>query len=333
MKLTDVVTFKQKISEAPPSICLVIAKEPAGVCEALFELWGPPSVHFDKENFSRERFTQEVETLPFLTKKVVVHVRDLEQIKANDLNTLLLYVKKPNPWVHLLLSSAQLPLSSKLAKAVDEKGVILRLEEKGVENALADWLTHEAAASGVALPLSAATLLVKNIGTKCEILKLELEKLICFVGKKAMITPEDIETVVTAVVHETMWRLADAILSSNGSLAWKIGQGLMEEGMALFPLMASLRTQMRNGVEILRLHHGGGEAAVTRAFPYLKGWILNKKIGALRGYGISRLQKALVILFETEIKAKNSAIEHTLLFQLLLAQLTILRSQGSAATA
>ena len=333
MKLTDVVTFKQKIREDSPSVCLVMAKEPAGVYEALFEVWGHPSAHFNKENFTRERFTQEVETLPLLTKKVVVHVRDLEQIKANDLNTLLVYVKKPNPWVHLLLSSAQLPLNSKLAKAVDESGVILRLEEKGVENALADWLTHEAAASGVALPLSAATLLVKSTGTKCEILKLELEKLICFVGKKAMITPQDIETVVTAVPHETMWRLGDAILSSNGSLAWKIGRELMDAGLAFFPLMASLRTQMRNGVGILLLHHEGGEAAVTRGFPYLKGCILNKTISSLRGYGISRLRKGLVILFETELKAKNSAVDPILLLQLLLSKLTTHSSQGSVVAA
>lgn len=299
-----------------------MAKNSLHAREMLIDHWGKVTKCFEREGFSGKSFLEEIETRPLLTEKIVLHVKEIDKLRASDLNTLLVYLKRPNPWAFLLLTATELPGGSKIVKAVEERGVVLWLEEKKVEKSLADWLTHEAAAAGVALPSSQADVLVKTIGTDQDILKNELEKLICFVGKRSKITTEDIAKICFEKYQETLWKLGDAIFSLDNAAACRVGQGLMEEGMEFFPLLSSLRTQIRTGLAILSLSFQGGEAAITASFPYLKGWILEKKLKMLHHYSKKRLHRALVCLFETELQAKNSAADHALLLQLLLTRLT-----------
>ncbi len=322
VKIESVELFKKHLVNPSCGQCLIVAKQSLQAQEVLFERWGRPTKCYDKETFSSERFLEEIETRPLLSDKIILHVKEIDKLRASDLNTLLVYLKRPNPWALLLLTASQLSRGSKLAKAVEQRGVVLWLEEKKTEKNLADWLIHQAAIAGVAFPVSEADVLVKSLGYEQDMLQNELEKLICYVGKRRKITAEDISKISCKKHLETLWKLGDAIFSLDNATAWRVGRSLMEEGMVFFPLLASMRTQIRTGLEILSQHLQGGGSAVTKAFPYLKGWLLEKKLKMLRRYGKERLQRALIVLFETEIQAKNSATDHALLLQILLTRLT-----------
>jgi DNA polymerase III subunit delta len=147
-------------------------------------------------------------------------------------------------------------------------------------------------------------------------LKTELDKLICFAGERQEITIEAISLLSTPVHNETLWQLGEAIFTLATQRAFEIGRSLLEEGMSIFPLLANLRSQFTNGMEILSL---GGEA--VKKFPYLKGNLLEKKVQMFKKYGNGRLQQGVLLLFDTEVKAKNSAVDPPLLLELLLAKL------------
>ena len=325
MKFSDVLSFQKAIQKVPPSLVLVIAKEGEEAIESVLKCWKVSPKIFDSESFTAERFSQEVETLPFLTKHVYVHVRELEKLKGEDLEVITSYVKNPNHWVSLLLSSSGLAPNLRLIKAVEESGVVLRLAEAKAwekERQLAEWLTHEAAAEGVSLTLAAATTLVKAMGNERALLKQELLKLVCFVGKREAIHEADIRAVTAAQPHETFFQLADAVFQRDFTGAWRIGRSLNEEGVTIFPLLASLRTQVRNGLEILTSYERGGGTAVTKLFPYLKGNFLEKKVRTLKGYGKVHLSQALTSIFDAEVEAKNSSHDPQLSLELLLMKLT-----------
>lgn len=295
---------------------LIISKDKEEIRRALASLLKHKEgalVSFYPENFSTQTFLQEVETLPFLSqhKKVVVH--EIEQLDEEAKEAICHFIEHPNRWISLYLTALSLSAQSKLAKLMEKRGKVRRFREEKPwekEKRLAEWLVHEAKGEGVKLSLQAATALAK--GVDHQMLNSEIEKLICYVGEKKEITLDAIRAVSIPIHHETLWQLGDAIFARQTASALTIGKILLQEGMTIFPLLANLRSQFQTGIEIVQ----------DRAPPYLKGRLLEKKQGILKNYGMQRLQQGLLLLFETEIQAKSSTIEPSLLLEILLAKLT-----------
>jgi DNA polymerase III subunit delta len=300
---------------------LLIGKAREEIRRALGELLRDneaPISSFYSENFSVDHFFQEVETLPFLSQKKVVIIHELDQISEVGVEAIRHYLEKPSPWISLYLIAHELDRQNKLVTLVEKKGKVLRFKEEKPwekEKRLAEWLMAEAKRENLRLSLQAATALVQ--GVDHQMLKSELDKLICLAHTRGEITLEDISLLSTPVHHETLWHLGDALFTKATSKALEIGRILLEEGMTIFPLLASLRTQFITGIEILT-----SPAEAAKKFPYLKGGLLDKKLQMFKKYGKAQLNQGALLIFETEVKAKNSSADPLLLLELLIVKLT-----------
>ncbi len=319
MKTDSLGQFRKNIENY--SIRLIIAADDAEREEGIqAALTGPPVV-LTAMNFNE--FSQEVETLPFLSKKRHVLLKYLEDLKKDEIEKVLTYVKNPNP--HVILTLSARALTGKLLKVVDECGTIYHLPTEKPwerERRLADTLSHEAAAQGVVLPLPIATEFVKAFGTDKSLLKQELSKLICYVGERKAVTAEDIRAISVPMPQETLWQLGEALFSSNFPLAHSTLLGLLQEGIVIFPILSSLRSQSETALRTLQAHQRGGNGAVQKEFPYLKGRLLDKKMNLYNRFGQAKLQKTLHQIFLAELEARNSALPPEWILEKLLVKLT-----------
>lgn len=324
MKVSDLSHFKKILEQKLSPFYLIVGQEKAQAVEALIQAVKEPPKTITAEQFSQARFHEEVETLPFLSKHTFLHVQGIDQLKAGDLQALQAYIKRPNPWVYLLFSAEQSP-SKSFFNSIEESGCVLVLvEEKPWEKEkhTLQWLNEEAFKVGIQWAPEAAKTLLKSIGEDRELLRREIEKLLCYIGKKKQVSLDDIHAISCPCNQETLWQLGEAIFRLNRPSALSIGKHFLEEGESLFPLLAQLRTQMRQGLEILMHFQRGGAQSVSNAFPYLKGGLLQKKIEEAQYYGEKRFKQALILLYESEIRAKNSNDEHLFLLELLIIKLT-----------
>ena len=303
---------------------LIVGKDSEEVSRALTGLLREqkdPIIHLYPENFTIDLFCQEVETPPFLSKSKSVVLHGVELLPEVGREAICRYLEKPSPWVSLYLLAEVLTPQSKIAKLVEKgEGKVLRFKEEKAwekEKRLADWLVQEAKRDGVHLSLQTAMGLVQS--SEAQMLRSELDKLICFAFQRKEITQQDIALISTPAPHQTIWQLGDALFACDVASALTSGKILMEGGMAIFPLLASLRSQCATGIGILEAAEVG---QVSQKYPYLKGQMLEKKLKILKKYSKERLQKAMVLIFETEVKAKNSAIDPALLLEILTVKLT-----------
>lgn len=314
-------TFKKTLAKGAPKLMLILGKEIDEPVSLLLKTWGRV-LTWDAQTFDPDAFAREVETIPFLGSEVFIHIKEIDQIK--ETRGIAAFAQRPSPWVSLLVSGTALPASHALAKAFEAKGLVWRVAELKPwekEGHFTDWLMHRAAEEGVTLVPEAARALVSHIGCERALLLQELEKLICFVGKRRQITPQDVGQLTAALTHETLWQLGDAVLLRDRLSALTIAHRLLREGTVFFALVAGLRTQLRTALSILDHYHEGGEAAVRKAFPYLKGGMAQKKIKAVTTFGARRLRKTLVALFDCEVQAKNVSTSQELLLDLLIAKI------------
>lgn len=322
MKYDTLLSFLQSLNPSLPSLALLQVKEEGErrrALEAILKILPAPTL-FSPDSFSSQAFLQEVETVPFLVKHKILIVKEIDQLKSEEFKTLETYVEHPNSWISLFLTAATIP--PKFAKAIEKQGSHLLLKEEKPwekEKRLVDWLIHVAAESGVTLGPQPAQMLLKSVAA--DQLSQELEKLICYVGERKKITVEDIKAVCCAVSHETLWQLGDAIFQLQTAKSQEIAKELLAEESSFFPLIAHLKSQIQTSLKILTTFQEKGKEGIAQAFPYLKGGMLDKKLKLCQNYGRERFEKALIELFETELKAKNSSVDPELLLELLLAKL------------
>lgn len=322
MKYDTLLSFLQSLNSSLPSVALLQVKEEGErrrALEAILKILSTPTI-FSPDSFSSQAFLQEVETVPFLVKHKILIIKEIDQLKSEDLKVLEAYIEHPNSWISLFFTAAA--VSPKFVKAIEKQGSHLLLKEEKPwekEKRLSDWLMHVAAESGVALSSQAAQMLLKSVAS--DQLSQELEKLICYVGERKKIGVEDIKAVCCAVSHETLWQLGDAIFQFQTARSQEIAKELLEEESSFFPMIANLKGQFQTSLKILTTFQEKGKEGIAQAFPYLKGALLDKKLKICQSYGRERFEKGLLELFETELKAKNSSVNPELLLELLLAKL------------
>lgn len=314
--------FKREISLKKFSIFLILAKEKEEgrqLLQMALSFFPAPTLILTPETFTSSLFVQEVETLPFLTDHRIVVVDSLDELPPPAIEVIHHYLLKPSPQTILFLLASSLSSQNKIMKEATAKGIVFQIPEEKPwekEERIAHSLIEQAGAAQVRLSATIATQLVKMVDPST--LYQEIEKLICFVGTGGEITLDAIRKICTLTHQKTLWQLGEAIFSRDVKESLEIGTYLMDDGVAIFPIMSHLRSQIHSSQEILAVLEQGGKVAVTKAFPYLKGKLLEKKIGLLTSYGQERMSQALLHLFNSELQAKNSSTDAKIILEIFL---------------
>jgi DNA polymerase-3 subunit delta len=122
---------------------------------------------------------------------------------------------------------------------------------------------------------------------------------------------------------ESTFSLSDALFKRDVPEAIRLFRSLLESGNSFFALVKQLRTQVQNQLSIACiLKNGGGPQEVAAHFPYMKGFILDKNIETARAFGFDRFKRALLLIDDFELDAKNGTTDYELLADLLTLKIT-----------
>jgi len=285
---------------------------------------GVSPISFSADSFTLAKFYQELEQFSFFSSMKCLLISDVHLLKKKEFDSFTAYLDNPNPNITLIFVAAGSFTHAKLKAAIDKQGIVFDLlKEKPWEKKqrMALHIRQVCNKEKITIEQRCIELLLQMVGEQQSTLECELEKVICFVGSRKSITAQDLSAIVMPVFHETIWRLSDELFASNFLQAWQVGKELLEES-SIFYLLSNLRGQVRTALEIITIYQAEGSIAVTRRFAYLKGAFLEKKVALLQRYGAGRLKQALLLLYEAEVQAKASKLKESLIFEMLLVNLT-----------
>jgi len=268
---------------------------------------------------------QELNCLPFFSEKRVVLIQNAEELSKVEMTKLEDYFAHPNRTLCLIISASAINRATNFYKKLEKAGIILDIaEEKSweKEKSSKDWIFARVVKEKKRISPEAINMLQKQTGTDLSSLAQEIEKLMCFIGNRNEITPQDIALISTSVNTETAWQLCDAIFSRNANHALRVMKGLLESGVPFLALIRQIRAQVQTDFQICTiLEYGGGASDVTAEYPYMKGRILDNHMHAASSYGLSRFKKAMLKIDQTEASAKNGLGSDDFLAELLIASL------------
>ncbi len=274
---------------------------------------------------SVEEGLEGLNTVSLLEGKQVFYLDGVDKLKKNGVTPLAEYAAHPSPFAYLILGASSGKALSELYTRGKKELIACDLSEEKPwdrKDRLKRMLIEYAAKSGKRVGGDALEHLLENVGLNLPGLEQEVEKLITYAGERKEITLQDVHTLCAAQKSSTLWQLAEAI-------AWREPYPKGEESVdlsLLLPLLAVLRTQFQQGLTLaLLLERGTPYAELSPYFPTVKSGALDKMLPLCKARRAPFFKRALDLLFEVELMAKNSSLDPALILDLLLSKLTLLK--------
>ena len=208
-------------------------------------------------------------TMPFLAARRVVLIRGADALSKQQEEELLSYLNDPSPTTCLILAAARLDLRTRLAGALQQKGIVRRFERLGADS-MKDQLLEAARVRGKRLSPDAITLLVALAGDDLRQSIYGVEKAALFVGEREEITPQDIEALVGETRARSIFQLTDAVGVKNLEGALRCLGSLLahgEEPLAILGMVARQIRLLARAKALRDLATPLGEMARTLALP------------------------------------------------------------------
>lgn len=330
MKYTNLRAFEKHLESAYPQhkspVYLILAKDTASIRQAMSPFQKAANFSgktLEADGGGADRLAVELQSPSLLDPHRLIIVSRIHKANEALRQVLIEYLARPHEALDLVVTGESLPSNTKLYKAIEKAGVVLNVSGSAKpwekEREMVDWLMVQGKAAGKSLEQQAAKSLIQHVGANLSSLEQELGKLICYIGDRPSITMADIDAVCPTVNQKTVWQLGEAIFSLNLSEAMSIGKALLGDQVPFILLLRQIRKQMQTDFQVLSLLAEPDK--IPKAFPYMKGRILQQHIENARRYGAERFKRGLIEIDRTELEAKNSGIDDECLLELLIAKL------------
>lgn len=325
-----------------PSSVLMISAEPYTLelaWQALLEhlrrmpRWSPQGLClFDGEEGGSLALFEELQTPPFLVPIKVIVLRRAEEWPLQERKRLdaLLAARatqekgRKSPTYVIIMASSWNKNSALYTACQDPspcQGALLEVAvEKGFqrETTWGLWLQQRMQRHGKNLPLPLAKKWVRELADP-SYLSTECDKLLAYVGQRAVITQADLDAICSLAEPESIWQLGEAIFKGDCAKALSVMDFLLSGELSPFALLASLRHQLQTGCRIAELLAANvPHAHLAAQFPKLVGKLLENQCRLAKEYGVNAFHRALHGITELEFALKDRSIDPKRLMERLI---------------
>lgn len=263
------------------------------------------------------------QTLPFMSEKRLVIARDVDALKAGDLEELVPYLKDPSPSTCLIMVSNQGKYEKKaVISAVEANGAVTRFFPL-LDRELASWIESWAKARGLSLQRDAAQYLWQAVGNDLQKIGNELEKVEIYLKEKKTIAFEDVKAVVGDFREYTSFDLAAALGSKNREKALLILTRLLQEGEAPVGLLGSIAWNFRRLLQAKSMEASGtGPDDIMKKLrpPVIFHQVAQFK-SQMKSYSLEELRKAFEVMLSADKAIKSSGLSGRLVLERMILEL------------
>lgn len=289
---------------------------------------------FDGQTVTEEQLEEAVESLPMMSERKCVSVRDLDVSAADSARLIRLVEQMPESCVLVFWQMTVIPDKRKNAwkeflKAAEEKGVVMEFKRKEPADA-AKMLMAGAKRRGCRLDFDEAMHLVEQVGNDLNRLIGELDKL-CALAEEGAITRALIDRACPKTLEGRVYDLSKAILRRRAGEA--------------YDLLHQFKTQREQPVAVLAVLSGayadlyrakvasaGGMPAERLAADFAcykgKDWRLKNAARDGARMSLSVLRDCLDVLGKADVALKSSSADPWMLLEQTVTRLMSRAAEG-----
>jgi DNA polymerase-3 subunit delta len=267
------------------------------------------------------RVLEDLATLPFLSDRRVVIIRNADPFISAHRERLEQYLEKPSPTGVLILECRSFPKNTRLYKAANALDAELIECKKLVGRALIEFVIREARARDKHFQPAAAAQLVDLVGPESGTLAMEVEKLTLYAADRPEITTDDVADLVGLSREEKIFAAADAAALGQLPQALQLWhQVLVTDPAAVYRSIGGLAAKVRDWLNAHQLAAEG--LPLAQVAPRVKMWRREQDLrNLLHRQPPRRLRQALAAIADLDSQAKSGTRSIEKGIELLLVRL------------
>lgn len=285
--------------------------------------------HVQGKDYAVAQLIDFAETMPFLAQRRVIVMENTGILKSGG-EELAEYFKAPCETTTWILVENDCDKRSRLYKAADKAGLCV---EFGVQdaNTLKRWLAGILKKEGKQIRESTLELFLEQAGSDMNIIRQELEKLLCYTMDKEVIEASDVEAACIPRITGHIFDMVDAIGMRNGSKALALYNELQALREPPARILYLIGRQMNILLQIKELKALGTDQKTMAAKVGVPPFAMNKYVKQAGMYRSSQLKDALRRCIEADEAIKTGRLQDKLSVELLIFDLTKETGKGKEA--
>ncbi len=275
----------------------------------------------DKGGPSLAHVLEDLATLPFLSDRRVVVVREADSFVTAHRERLERYLEKPSPTGMLVLECLRFPKTTRLYKAAVGCGAQLHECKKLTSRELVGFVAAEASRHQKRIDPPAATRLIDLVGQDAGVLAMEIEKLALYAADRSAIGDQDVCDLVGQSREEKIFAVMDAAAHGRvGDAVHLWHEVLSTDPEAAYKAVGGIAYKVRQWLLAHRMLAEGTD--ITAIASKMMMWKRESELGTLlRKLSPEVLRRFLAAIAQLDSQAKSGARSIEKGVEVLLIQL------------
>lgn len=247
----------------------------------------------------------EVETLPMMAPRRVVLVREVNDFRDDEWETLKPLIDNPVDSTVLMLTASKIDRRKKAHLRLLETAISVEFK-KPYENQVPGWIQHIAKAHELTFSEEGLQLFHRLVGSQLVEIEREIQKLRSFVGERSEIRREDVAQCVSRLREENVFEFCEILATGDRPSALLQAVTLLDQGQSELGIIALAARHFRI-LLMVRLGEAQGLAGQKLAtHAQVPSYFLGDYVRQARMWSVRKLENVLLILSETEKALKSS---------------------------
>ncbi len=268
---------------------------------------GPDGLNFDTydaKNDALEIFNT-INTLPFLSARRVVIIKDIECLQDNLKEPFLTYLKTPHKDISLIMHSGKTSGANAFLKGISAHAETKVFKKPSLSDTK-EWIYERVRQEKKAIHQGALELLLELKGRDdLAVISSEIEKLVIFKKEDRTIREEDVELLVGKSAVKKAFELIEAVSQKKRDLALKLVREITHGRRRVHEVLGLMGWQLRRILKAKKiLSKGKGKQGVLSELN-IRSFAIDRFLRQVSLFNPEEIKRGLKLLVEADRKIKR----------------------------
>ena len=275
--------------------------------------------YFEGKGLDVKEIISLADTMPFFAERRLILLEDTGFFKSAAGEELVAYLPLMPDSTCVIFVESEVDKRNRLYKKVKELGYAAELSRQDASQ-LARWAGGILARDGKKITGRTMEQFLAAAGDDMENIRMELEKLICYVGDREVVTDADVQAICTVHVNSRIFEMVAAIVAGETRKAMDLYEDLLTLKEPPMRILYLIARQFNQILQVKELMGQGMDRQTIASRLKMQPFVVGKTMPQARAFTREQILSYVNLCVESEEAVKTGRLQDRLAVELLIAR-------------
>ena len=275
--------------------------------------------YFEGKNVDVKEVMNLADTMPFFADRRLILLEDTGFFKSAAGEELVSYLPQMPDSTCMVFVESEVDKRNRLYKKVKELGYAAELSRQDASQ-LARWAGGILAKDGKRITGRTMDLFLASAGDDMENIRMELEKLVSYVGDREVVTDEDVRAICTVHVTSKIFEMVGAIVGGDTKKAMDLYEDLLTLKEPPMRILYLIARQFNQILQVKELMGKGLDKSSIASKLKMQPFVVGRTMPQARAFTREQILSYVELCVSSEEAVKSGRLQDRLPVELLIAK-------------